>query len=331
MGLKYKALVVRRDKSSNIFERKIEELDIDNLPNNDILIKVRYSSINYKDILSSYGNPGVTRKFPHTPGIDAAGVIVKSCVENFKVGEEVIIIGQLLGMTTPGGFGEYISVPMNWVTRKPSNLTLKECMIIGTAGFTAALAVNELIKQNIKSNSGPIVISGSTGGVSSILIAILNKIGYEVHAFTNKVEHEKFLLAIGAKDVKKTELLNDKSGMPQLKEQWAAGIDTIGGNILTTMLKSIKKFGLVMTIGNIESQNLNVSLMPFILRGIKLIGINSQELDEESKNILWQKISTIWKPNCLDLISRTITINELNSEIENSKNGLNFGRIVLKY
>ena len=329
MGIKYKALVIRHDKQSNQFLRSIEELDTDCLPANDILIKVYYSCINYKDILSSQGNPGVTRKFPHTPGIDAAGIVINSKVRNFKIGDEVFVVGHLMGMTTPGGFGEYISVPAHWVSKKPENLTLKQTMIYGTAGFTAALAVKELISQNIKKDSGPIIVSGATGGVGSLSIAILNKCGYEVHATTNKTSNLEFLKLLGSKEVFNREELNNLSGMPQLKERWAGGIDTIGGNVLSTIIRSCKKYGAIMTIGNIDSQSLNVSLMPFILRGVRLVGINSQELNQNDRDFLWNKLGNEWKPDCINLISSDCELDEINTIIDFGINGLNVGRKIL--
>jgi len=331
MGIKYNALVIRHDKKVNEFISEVEILDTDFLPTNDLLIKVQFSSLNYKDILSVQGNPGVTRKFPHTPGIDAAGIIVKSNVQEFKEGEEVFVVGQLMGMTCPGGFGQYISVPKNWVSRKPTNLTLKQTMIYGTAGLTAALAVKELLNQNIKPNTGPIIVSGATGGVGSLTVAILSKLGFEVHASTNKFNSHEFLKNLGALQILNREELNNSSEMPQLKERWSGGIDTVGGGTLSTIIRSCKKYGTVMTIGNIESQFLNVSLMPFILRGVRLIGVNSQELSQGDKKLLWEKLGDEWKPDCLNSIASEFKLEEINDNINSAINGLIVGRKVLIY
>jgi acrylyl-CoA reductase (NADPH) len=324
----FKALVVSIDNNKN-YTREIKNRKLTDLVKGDILIRVNYSSINYKDILSVTGNPGVTRRYPHTPGIDAAGVVVKSNSNDFQEGDKIIVISHDLGMNTPGGFSEYISVPSSWISKLPVNLTLRESMIFGTAGFTAAIAVQEIINQKITPNSGPIIVSGATGGVGSLSISFLSKLGYEVIASSGKTESYDYLKSIGANEVIGREALSDTSKMPQLKEKWIAGIDTVGGLSLTTMLKSCKKYGSIISTGNITSQNLEISILPFILRGIKLIGINSEFKNMIERNEIWDKIANEWKPACLEKIVKDCKLDDLDFEIENAINGKQIGRVVV--
>lgn len=328
MNNSFKALVVRLNENKK-YIRQIEERNIEDLPKGDVLIRVNYSSINYKDILSTIGNVGVTRRYPHTPGIDASGIVIRSTSDSFKEGDKVIVISHDLGMNTSGGFGQYIRVPASWISKLPSNLTLRESMVFGTAGFTAALAVQELLDQRVLPTSGQIIVSGATGGVGSIAVSILSKLGYEVIASTGKLESHDFLKSIGAIEVVGREVLSDLSKMPQLKEKWAAGIDTIGGVSLSTMLKSCKKYGTVISTGNITSQNLDTSILPFILRGIKLIGINSEGKNLIQRNQIWEKLSNEWKPNVLEKIVKDCTLNELDNEIEKFINLKQIGRVVI--
>lgn len=270
----FKAMVVI-ELEGNKFSREIEQRDINSLPEGDVLIKVNYSSLNYKDALSSTGNKGVTRKYPHTPGIDAAGVVVESSNENFKEGSEVLVTGYDLGMNTSGGFSEYIRVPAEWVVMLPKGLSLEESMIYGTAGFTAALSVYKLVQSGVNPSDGEILVTGASGGVGSIAVGILSKLGYDVIAGTGKPEAREVLINTGAKDIILREELDDKSGKPMLKTRWAGVIDTVGGNILSTVIKATKYGGSVTACGNVASPEFSANVFPFILRGVNLLGVDS--------------------------------------------------------
>ncbi|MGL5903182.1 MAG: YhdH/YhfP family quinone oxidoreductase, partial [Cetobacterium sp.] len=263
--MKFKSFLITEENGN--FNRDIVEKEIKDLPNHDVLIKVEYSSLNYKDALSSTGNKGVTRNYPHTPGIDAAGVVVESGNENIKVGAEVIVTGYDFGMNTSGGYQEYIRVPAEWVIQLPKEMSLKESMIYGTAGLTAAISVYKLIvKGNIKPEDGEILVTGSTGGVGSVAIKILKKLGYEVVAITGKAEDD-YLIKIGAKRVLNRDEFNDTS-RPMLRGVYAGAIDTVGGNILSTVIKSLKYNGVVTACGNAAGISFESSVFPFILRGV---------------------------------------------------------------
>ncbi len=324
---KFKALTI--SEVQNNFTREVAERTLDDLPDGEVLIKVKYSSLNYKDALSAAGNKGVTRNYPHTPGVDAAGVVEYSKGDHFKVGDEVIVHGYDLGMDTCGGFGQYIRVPSSWVVKLPTGLTLKESMMYGTAGFTAAQSVWKIQENETTKKQGRILVTGATGGVGSLAVAILNKAGYEVIASTGKSKQKEFLQNIGASEVISRESTDDQTGKLLLKGLWDGAIDTVGGNILATALKSIKQRGVVTTCGNVASHELNTNVYPFILRGISLIGIDSASCPMDKRVQIWKKLSSEWKLSCLDEICREVSLENLSEEIDLTLEGGQVGRVVV--
>ena len=273
----FKAMVVS-EMTEQKFIREIKQKDLSDLPGGELLIEVKYSSLNYKDSLSASGNKGVTRKYPHTPGIDAAGVVATSSTSRFGAGEQVIVTGFDLGVNSPGGFGQYISVPASWAVKLPPALTLMQSMAYGTAGFTAALCVMRLMAFGLTKDTGEVLVTGATGGVGSVAVGLLSKLGFNVVAATGKTDEREFLTRLGAKAVISREEANDTSGRPLQKGRWAGVVDTVGGNILATAIKSTKYGGLVATCGNAMSADLAVSVYPFILRGVSLLGVDSVEV-----------------------------------------------------
>lgn len=294
-----------------------------------MLINVKYSSLNYKDALSAIGNRGVTRKYPHTPGIDAAGVVVESLSEKFKVGDQVIVTGYDLGMNTSGGFGQYIRVPVEWVVKLPKGLSMKESMIYGTAGFTAALSVYKLTTSGVTPSDGDILVSGATGGVGSMAVNILSKIGYSVIAATGKPEAKDILVKMGAKDIVLRKDIDDKSGKALLKGRWAGVIDTVGGNILATALKSTKYGGSVTSCGNVASPELSTTVYPFILRGVSLLGIDSVKCPRKLRLKLWELLSNEWKLDSSNLKFEEISLSGLDAKIEDILKGKIIGRTIV--
>ncbi len=311
----FKAMVVT-EKEKGQFVKEIKDRNIDDLPQGDVLVNVKYSSLNYKDVLSTIGNRGVTRQYPHTPGIDAAGNVAESQSKNFKAGDQVIVTSYDLGMNTSGGFGQYIRVPADWVVKMPENLSSRESMIFGTAGFTAALSVYRLVDYGITPDMGRILVSGATGGVGSIAVSILTKAGYEVVAVNGVVDEKDFLIEIGAKEVISIEDATDASGKPLLKGLWAGGIDTIGGEILATMIKSIQPDGGVTCCGNVGSHDLPLNVYPFILRGVTLMGIDSQNCPMPMRVKVWNKIASDWKLERLELLTTEVSLDGLNERID---------------
>jgi acrylyl-CoA reductase (NADPH) len=330
MGQKiFKAMVVTEIEDHR-FVRGIKDRHLDDLPEGEVLVKVEYSSLNYKDVLSSTGNRGVTKNYPHTPGIDAAGRVVESLSKDFKAGDAVIVTSYDLGMNTSGGFGQYIRVPGEWVVKMPEDLSPRESMIFGTAGFTAALSVFMLVDYGITPDRGRIVVSGATGGVGSIAVSILAKAGYEVAAVNGIVDEKDFLLEIGAKDVISIEEAIDSSARPMLKGLWAGGIDTIGGEILATTIKSTKDGGAVTCCGNVGSHDLPLNVYPFILRGVTLMGIDSQNCPMPMRLKVWQKIAGEWKLDRLELLTTEVPLEGLDQRIELILQRKHKGRTIVK-
>jgi acrylyl-CoA reductase (NADPH) len=323
----FKAMVVS-ETADQRFLREIRQKALSDLPAGELLIEVKYSSLNYKDGLSASGNKGVTRKYPHTPGIDAAGVVATSSTSQFGAGEQVIVTGFDLGVNTPGGFGQYISVPAAWAVKLPQGLTLKESMGYGTAGLTAALCVLRLMAFGLTKDSGEVLVTGATGGVGSVAVGILSKLGYNVVAATGKTNEGDFLTGLGAKAIISRDEANDTSGRPLQKGRWAGVIDTVGGNILATAIKSTKYGGLVAACGNTMSADLAVSVYPFILRGVSLLGVDSVEIPMNTRLRTWQKLAQDWKLDLSGIVSEC-ALEELSPKIDLILKGGIRGRVVV--
>ncbi|KAB7884391.1 YhdH/YhfP family quinone oxidoreductase [Poseidonibacter ostreae] len=324
-----KAFVVEKIADRE-FAADIQEISVPKCEENEVLIKVSYSSLNYKDALSSVGNPGVSRKFPHVTGIDVAGTVAESNCNVFKVGERVLVTGYDMGMNTHGGHAEFVKVPSSWVARIPDAITDKEIMTFGTAGLTAALSINELTQNGVKPEDGAILVTGATGGVGSIAVSILNKIGFDVVAISGKEEKIDYLKKIGATEVILRDTFNEESKKPMMGEKYAGVVDTVGGEILANALKYIKYDGVATCCGLTSSHELNTNVFPFILRGVRLIGIDSVECKLEKKQAAWEKIASKWKVDTLDSITNEISLDEIKDAYELLLAGKAVGRYVVK-
>ena len=324
----FRALVVSKTDEKT-FTREITERSISDLPEGEVLIRVHFSSLNYKDGLSCIGNPGVTRNYPHTPGIDASGEVTESLDSRFKEGDSVIVTGYDLGMNTSGGFGEYIRVPADWVVPLPEGMTFKEASIYGVAGFTAALSVDALQKYGVNPEQGEIVVTGSTGGVGSVSVALLSLLGYTVVASTGKKEESEFLQRLGASEIISREEVNDESKKPLLRERWAGAVDTVGGTTLAALLKAAKRGGAVAATGLVASSELSTTVFPFILRGVSLLGIDSGFTPTKLRLEIWNKLAGIWKIPQLEQLTIDCTLEELDPEIDKILAGGQRGRVVV--
>lgn len=325
----FRALVVTVNEKDQV-NRQIQQREIDDLSPGEVLIRVAYSSLNYKDALSASGHRGVTRNYPHTPGIDAAGVVESCTCNDFQTGEAVLVTGYDLGMDTDGGFGEFIRVPADWVVRLPQGLSLRESMLLGTAGFTAGLSINKFVQNNISPDAGEILVTGATGGVGSLAVAMLAKLGYRVVAATGKMDQASFLTQLGATRVISRDEVDDTSGRPLLKGRWVGVVDTVGGNILSTAIRSTQLEGTVTTCGNVASVKLETTVFPFIIRGVSLLGINSATCPGPRRLKIWHRLATDWKPACLADISRECSLEQLEPEIERILRGEQVGRVLVK-
>jgi len=311
------------------FRQEVVTRTLDDLPAGEVLIRVRYSSLNYKDALSAIGNRGVTRRYPHTPGIDAAGVVEQSSAGEFAVGDEVLVTGYDLGMNTPGGFGQYIRVPAAWVIRRPDNLGLREAMVLGTAGLTAALCVEKLEQMGLTPEAGTVLVTGASGGVGSLAVKLLARLGYHVAASTAKLERAEWLHRLGARQILDRATLADGVGKPLLDQQWAGAVDTVGGDILFNVIKSLEYGGSVACCGMTAGTKFEAGVFPFILRGVNLLGVDSVELPLMAKAALWDKLSVQWKLDDLDSLTREVGLEELPDTISQILAGKMVGRVVV--
>ena len=327
--MEYKTLITsEKDKS---FTNSIEIKDTESLPENDTLIKVKFSSLNYKDALSASGTKGVTRNYPHTPGIDAAGIIEKTTGSKFKIGDEVIVTGYDMGMNTSGGFGEYIRVPETWIVKKPDNFSLSESMAFGTAGLTAGLCLRKLLLHGIKPEDGEVFVSGVTGGVGIISLMLFSKIGFDVTAITGKTDQVDLLKSLGAKKIIDRNELDLDLISPLQKPLYAGGIDAVGGKILSNLICSTSQRAAIACCGMVGGISLDTSIFPFILRGLSLFGIDSAESLLETKEEIWNNFATDWKLENIDQNINNISLDDLPREIEKILKGDQVGRVRIAY
>ncbi len=317
-----------RETATGEFEQVIVQREIGELPAGELLVRVKYSSLNYKDALSASGNRGVTKSFPHTPGIDAAGIVEASSVAEFAVGDEVIITGYDLGMNTAGGFGQYIRIPASWALKRPQGLSLREAMVLGTAGLTAALCVDKLEQSGLTPDAGVVLVTGATGGVGSVAVALLASLGYRVAASTGKAEQEDYLKSLGAEQVVLRADLQAGTDKPMLKEQWAGAVDCVGGDILFNVVKSLRYGASVACCGLTAGVAFKGSVLPFILRGVNLLGVDSVELPLVVKASMWDRLSLQWKVNLETLVSE-VTLEQLPAAIAQVLAGKQVGRVLV--
>lgn len=325
--MKFKAYLVEEVEGS--FNGSIQEIELPPLEDGKVSIKVHYSSLNYKDALASTGVKGVARSYPFVPGIDVAGEITESSDERYSVGDLVVATGYKIGMAVFGGFGEMVQLPSDWLVKLPSGLTLQEAMNIGTAGLTAGASVKKIIDSGI-SKDLPVLVSGATGGVGSVAVNLLSKLGYEVHALTGKSEESETLKDMGAKQV----LLRDEFMAEPIKALdkgiYGGAVDTVGGDILAKMLSMISNEGSVSCCGNVGGMKFTSSVFPFILRGVSLIGIDSAESPINFKDEIWNLFATDWALE-LNKYSKVISLDQIEDEITKILKGQQVGRVVVKH
>ncbi len=326
----FQALVVTETEPKK-FERAIETRSTADLPPGDLLVRVHFSSLNYKDALSATGNPAVTRAYPHTPGIDAAGVVAESERQDFAAGDEVVAIGHDLGMNTAGGFGEYVRVPAEWAVKLPAGLAAREAMSYGTAGVTAAMCVDKIVAHGVKPGDGEVLVTGATGGVGSFAVALLAKLGYSVAAATGKVEEAgDYLRDLGAESLLSRADATDESRRPLLKSRWAAVVDPVGGDMLASALKATRRDAAVAICGLAASPSLPTTVLPFILRGVTMYGVDSVPVPAGERQRIWDLLAGDWKLDQLDRLAREVSLAELDPEIDRILKGGQTGRVLVR-
>jgi len=328
MSEQFKALLVEQPEK-NQFTRSIVTRSLDDLPEGDLVVRVAWSSLNYKDALSATGHPGVTRNFPHTPGVDAAGRVVSDKSGRFQPGEEVLVTGFDLGMETDGGYGQMIRIPSEWAVPLPDGLSARESMIIGTAGFTAALSVWKMSNNGVTPEHGDILVTGATGGVGSVTTAILAKAGYRVVGSSLKGSEKSFLEDLGASEVISADEVLAGADRPMMKERWAGVIDCIGGDTLAAAIKATRYGGTVTCCGLVGSTDLNINVFPFILRGVSLLGIDSVQCPMEPRLKVWEKLANEWKVPQLETLATVCGLSDLDIKISEILKGQLRGRTIV--
>lgn len=318
------------EESDGKVSANVKELPVSVLPKGDVTIQVHFSSLNYKDALSATGRNNVTRNYPHIPGIDAAGVVLEDNSATYQPGQEVVVTGQDLGTNTFGGFGELIRVPKEWVIALPKKLSLKDAMIFGTAGFTAMYGIERLKRELISPDSGQVLVTGATGGVGSLAVYFLSKLGYEVVSATRK-EASDFLKDLGAGEVISSDELMEVSASPLLSRKWSGAIETVGGGLLDCVLRQTQSKGAVACCGNVLGMELETNILPFILRGISLLGIDSAFCERTMRELIWKQMANIGVGGLPDGFFKTVSLEELPDEIEHILKGRQKGRVVVKH
>jgi acrylyl-CoA reductase (NADPH) len=311
-------------------ERAVTACNTSDLPEGEVLVRVAYSSLNYKDALAATGHPGVVSKFPHVPGIDAAGTVVESTSGKFKPGDAVIVTSFELGAARWGGYAQFVRVPDDWVVPLPDGLTLRESMALGTAGFTAAMCLEAIERQAIGPERGDVVVTGASGGVGTLAVAILSQAGYRVAAISGKPAASDVLKRLGAAEILPRDAVTDTSSKSLLKPRWAAAVDTVGGPVLGTLLRSMQPRGCVAACGLVGGENLPATVYPFIIRGVTLAGIDSAQYPASLRGPIWKKLAAKWKPKLLNELTTEVSLDGLETKIQQILKGEIVGRVVVR-
>ena len=325
--MKYKAYLVEENEGKH--SGQVKEIEMPSLDDGNVIIKVHYSSLNYKDALASSGVKGVVKSYPFVPGIDVAGEIIETSNSEFSVGDNVVATGYKIGMSVFGGFGELVQLPSKWVLKLPAELNSFDSMCYGTAGITAAACVKKIVDANV-SNELPVLVSGATGGVGSISVGILSKLGYQVHAISGKQDKIETLKSMGASEIILRDEFTNEPVKALDKAIYGGAVDTVGGEILAKIISMVANQGVVSCCGNVAGAMFTSSVFPFILRGVQLSGIDSAESSLLLKKELWNLLSNEWSLNLTDHI-KTIQIDGIEDEVKKILNGNQVGRVVIKH
>ena len=326
---KFRCYLVSKDADGRVSGQIVERSPSD-LPPGEVAFRVAYSSLNYKDALGATGHTGINRVFPNVPGVDAAGVVVHSGVYEHVPGDRVVVTGFDMGSNRWGGWAEYVRVPQDWIVPLPRDMSYYESMILGSAGVTAGLCVDTLQKHDVMPDRGEVVVSGASGGVGSVAVALLSKLGYRVVASTGKPAAHDLLRQLGAQEIVPREALNARSGKALLSGRWAGAIDTVGGNTLGTILRGTRHGGCVTAVGLTGGNDVPVTVYPFILRAVVLAGIDAAWCPLPLRHQTWARLTGPWRLDCLQAIAQTVGLDMLPSRLEEILAGRVIGRVVVE-
>lgn len=329
MTQSFQALVVTKTDSFNV---GVQSLTLEDLPAGEVLIRVAYSSVNYKDGLAAREDGNIVQSYPFVPGIDCSGTIISSNDSRFSEGQSVLVTGYGLGVSHYGGYSEFVRVPADWVVALPEGISLREAMIYGTAGFTAALSIHRLEQNGIAPDKGKVLVTGATGGVGGAAISMLSKKGYEVVASSGKAESHEYLKSLGASEIiSRDEVYSGGTPKALNKQLWQAAVDPVGGASLASILSRIAYSGSVAVSGLTGGTHLPATVLPFILRGINLLGIDSVFCPYETREAIWKRLGSDLKPEKLELlIEQEISLPELPAALENIIAARSQGRAIVK-
>jgi len=314
------------------------ELTLDDLDPGEVVIRVAYASVNYKDALAATGAGKVIRRFPCVGGVDAAGVVESSQDARFAPGDEVIVTGYGMGVNHDGGFAEYVRIPVDWVVRLPQGLSLFEAMALGTAGFTAALAIHRLEQNELTPAKGKVIVTGASGGVGSLAIQMLAQLGYHVVALTGKDNEHEYLKSLGAKEVLSRSEIRLDNENPLEKTQWAGALDALGDSTLAWLTRTMKQGGAIASYGNAGGASLHTTVYPFILRGVRLLGIDSAATEMALREKIWLRLSadpssdlkTGLRPRSLERLTQSIRFSQLPDTFQKMLQGQSCGRVLVE-
>lgn len=325
-----KCLQVFRASKDDPVQREIRDLPLPRLPEQLVRVKVHYSSLNFKDALCATGHPGVARSLPVIPGIDAAGEVIDSNNEQVEVGQQVLVQHASFGTSSDGGYRQFVDVPAEWIYPLANSFDCRQAMIIGTAGFTAAHSVWQLQQHGVEPGSGPIVVTGATGGVGIVAVKLLSQLGYEVVAVSGKQEHFERLKSLGASEVVGRDAVTDDTDRPLLSSRWAGAVDCVGGRILETIIRSTQPGGCVTACGLVAGIELNLTVHPFILRGVTLQGIDSAGQPRERRIQIWNRLATDYRMDNLESLVTEVDLAGLGGKIDDILAGRIVGRVIVR-
>jgi len=325
---KFKAY--RTFEDSKVISSRFVEMGVDDLDAGDVIVRTKYSTINYKDALSYNGAGKIMRKYPTNAGIDMAGTVESSSHPRWKRGDKVIVHGYDMGVAHDGGYAEFVRVPGDWIVRRPESMTAFDAMTMGTAGFTAAQAIMLMEHNGLRPAHGPVAVTGATGGVGSVAIEILAKLGFEVVAITGKAEETAYLKGLGAKEVLSRHSIDVGKIRPLDKSTWAGAVDNLGGDLLAWLISTMKIGGVVGSVGLAAGMKLDTTVAPFILRGVGLLGVDSANCPMHLRQKVWNKLAVDWRPDRVHDQVRTIDFDDLPTHFDAYLKGMVRGRTVVR-